>query len=923
MGFFSNLLTFARSRDSTPAPKQKEQTGAQLPENQSRHMNLGGIVGGESVGFNAPPKGTWKTYREIARDATVALAMSKAIQSIVNNHDDWVKRDKDVPDEWVEVCKQTFDPMRRKLIRDASRGIWYGFAPFEIVWGSKEITWRVETKDADGKPIPGESTTKNYIVPTFVKPLLVDRTEFVQNKKGQILGIENKTPQGTTKLDWNYAFVFTNDSEAGDPYGRGRFENIREDWDKGEQAGNRLAQYLRKIAGVLIVVHYPDGQGLDASGSQRPNYWLAKNLAEDVANGKSLLIPNKFMSMVNSAIEGGAVSPAMLEKALGAAGLSDWTVSFMDPGGTDYADGILQVMEYYDKRKVRGLFQPERSLLEGEHGNKSDAISHGKASPLDSETIDAEIAEARNAQLVDRVLANNFGDKAIGTVKAVPQPLVDDSAALNEKITLALIAAPTTAVGMAKKIDVDKTLDSLSIPVNEESRGQVEITLPPDPVAPEDKDAKPDKSTKEMSREDEDVSVILSRWMPGETWDMSGEELEGGEWRTINGAHVYIKDGRAIAGPKNVADKINGKDKVRQTPPHLIGKTHAEIESHGKTTDKPREGFHRIDRDANGNYVGTRDEKGKIEHIAEHAERVKAAKFAPGYKAAHLAKDPNAELQAIAIDSKERPQYKYSDVHNEEAKAGKFARGKEFNRKLPEIRERLKADAAAGGKGSEEAHALRLIDHTGFRIGGEADTGAEKQAYGATTLEGRHVKNEGGKTKVEFVGKKGVDNSHEIHDPEIADELNRRAKAGGKLYNINDAKVRDYLHSIAPGFKVKDFRTAVAYRTAAHEIEGMPTPKTVKDFVAARGKVAEIVSHKLGNTPAVALKDYIDPTVFNKWTGMVANSEQSGLIAEHAKATGLKENEAAKDWIAKNAKKYREDFNKRISKNAAPRKDAA
>lgn len=373
--------------------------------------------------------------------------------------------------------------------------------------------------------------------------------------------------------------------------------------------------------------------------------------------------------------------------------------------------------------------------------------------------------------------------------------------------------------------------------------------------------------------------------------DRDAGELTGGEWRTIRGARVYIKDGVAIAGPKGLVGE-------KGTPNHLIGKSENEIASHGAAPEK-KEGFHSIERDAAGAYKGGN---------AEHEARLKGLKIAPGYTHIHLAEDPAAKLQATYRDSKGRAQYKYSAEHSGQASADKFARADRFAKDMPGIREKIANDP------SEEAAALRLIAATGLRVGGSSDTGAEKQAYGATTLESQHVTPSGnGGATLKFTGKKGVDITHEIADPDVAKEVLARAKSGGKLYNTTDAKTRDFLHKVAPGtdYKVKDFRTHVAATTAKEAMKSIPAPTDEKSLAAGQKKVAEVVAAKLGNTPAIAIKDYIPPEVFAPWHGKVSNLQQADLISKSAAAKGITPDEAAKQWIPKHAASFRTDYKSR------------
>jgi DNA topoisomerase IB len=54
-------------------------------------------------------------------------------------------------------------------------------------------------------------------------------------------------------------------------------------------------------------------------------------------------------------------------------------------------------------------------------------------------------------------------------------------------------------------------------------------------------------------------------------------------------------------------------------------------------------------------------------------------------------------------------------------------------------------------------------------------------------------------------------------------------------------------------------------RTAQAAVDSMPVPTNAKDYKASVMSVAKVVSSKLGNTPAVALTSYINPSVFVPW----------------------------------------------------------
>jgi len=123
----------------------------------------------------------------------------------------------------------------------------------------------------------------------------------------------------------------------------------------------------------------------------------------------------------------------------------------------------------------------------------------------------------------------------------------------------------------------------------------------------------------------------------------------------------------------------------------------------------------------------------------------------------------------------------------------------------------------------ESASVTKLIMSTGIRPGSERDTGAVKKAYGATTLEGRHVIQDKDGVRLAFVGKKGKSLSIPIRDKEVIDMVIQRARSAGpdgKLFNVDDNRLRDYTHTLDGGkFKTKDFRTLLGTRTAIDKIK--------------------------------------------------------------------------------------------------------
>ena len=260
-------------------------------------------------------------------------------------------------------------------------------------------------------------------------------------------------------------------------------------------------------------------------------------------------------------------------------------------------------------------------------------------------------------------------------------------------------------------------------------------------------------------------------------------------------------------------------------------------------------------------------------HLASDEERSKlrlnGKPIPPAWKAVFISDDPKARMLARGIDAAGRAQRIYSAEHIEGSAASKFSRTKELAKRTDELDAALIRD----GKTNSAAAALALIRHFGLRPGSMADTGAKKQAYGATTLQARHVKQypETGRTTLSFVGKKGVKITVSTTDKDIYDLMAfwTSGKSGTDfIFDTNDSRVRAYMTAqIGEGFHPKDLRTLLANVIALRMVSTMRRPTTEAKFKVARNKVADAVAKALGNTRAVTLSSYINPTVFAAWEG--------------------------------------------------------
>jgi DNA topoisomerase-1 len=257
-------------------------------------------------------------------------------------------------------------------------------------------------------------------------------------------------------------------------------------------------------------------------------------------------------------------------------------------------------------------------------------------------------------------------------------------------------------------------------------------------------------------------------------------------------------------------------------------------------------------------------------------EHIKSLKLPPAWTDVRVSDDPKADLLAVGKDAKGRSQYVYSERFQNSQAEAKFARIKELDSKFGSIRKQNKSlQQSSAAREKDNADCAALIMAMGIRPGSESDTKAKVKAYGATTLEGRHVVEKGGAVYLEFTGKKGVAISLPVGDPKLAESLKERASRagqGGKLFpNASEKTLLNHTHTLdGGGFKTKDFRTLLATRWASEQVKLGQPPKNEREYKKRVLDVAKHVSANLGNTPTVALQSYINPAVFAPWRSAIA-----------------------------------------------------
>lgn len=295
-----------------------------------------------------------------------------------------------------------------------------------------------------------------------------------------------------------------------------------------------------------------------------------------------------------------------------------------------------------------------------------------------------------------------------------------------------------------------------------------------------------------------------------------------------------------------------------------------------RRTDPTTPGLRRIRRGRGFSYVDT--EGNPVD--AATRERLQRLGVPPAWKSVWLSPFPNGHIQAVGTDDAGRRQYLYHGEWIATRSSLKHERIRELAVRLPRVREQLARDLRRPELDRDRvlAVALRLLDAGLFRTGGE-EYEQENGSHGVATLRREHVVVSRGDVAFRFPAKSGVLREATVSDPLVAKAITglKRSRTGTDrllCYKAPDGWHEVHAHDVNTRFKelvgeaytVKDLRTWAATVSAAVALAQAPEPVTKRTADRAVRQAVVMVAEHLGNTPAVARRSYVDPTVIDQYT---------------------------------------------------------
>ena len=270
------------------------------------------------------------------------------------------------------------------------------------------------------------------------------------------------------------------------------------------------------------------------------------------------------------------------------------------------------------------------------------------------------------------------------------------------------------------------------------------------------------------------------------------------------------------------------------------------------------------------------DADGRTVRDARLRARFEALAIPPAWTDVWICSSSRGHLQATGTDAAGRRQYLYHPKWHEQRQQEKYERILRFAEGLPDLR-RVTAGHLRRKRLDREkamAAAVRLLDRTNIRLGGEAYA-REHDTYGLATLRSKHLSVEGDTLVLDFTGKGGIDNHAEVTDARLAtvvaemDELPgyevfKYLDEDGDVMDVRSDDVNAYIkEQMGEDFSAKDFRTWAGTVAAAVALSEVGPIEGAKARQRAVARVCRIAAELLGNTPAVCRASYIDPRVID------------------------------------------------------------
>ena len=262
-------------------------------------------------------------------------------------------------------------------------------------------------------------------------------------------------------------------------------------------------------------------------------------------------------------------------------------------------------------------------------------------------------------------------------------------------------------------------------------------------------------------------------------------------------------------------------------------------------------------------------------------EWIESLAIPPSWKKVRISAVKKSKILALGRDAAGKKQYRYNESFVRKRQKQKYNRLISFAESLSAMRKATKShlESTELDKNKVLACMVRLIEQAYFRPGNDQYT-KDNNTYGLTTLRSKHLSYEDGELVFNYVGKSGKEQERHIQDSRLASivrELDE--KPGYRIFKYYENGEKKYIKSkdlneyitqyMGHEYSAKDFRTWAGTFLAALALDKKPLARCKSDKQKHISEAVKEVAKALGNTPAVARANYIDPRVIARYKNSI------------------------------------------------------
>jgi len=362
-------------------------------------------------------------YRKMRKHPTISLARKLSIAPIIRAS--WSLEGEDASDDTMLLAQRAVDELRPRYMAHALRSLYdFGWCAFEQYLGAQE--------GGDTQP------------PLALKPLLNDYVRARVAPDGEFGGVSVRgfVNYGPIILEADQTIFLGLDAEAQNPYGTGNLEIARSTYAAWNEVEGCASRYDAKVAGSFLVLHYPEGQSLDATGNETDNGTLAQSLLETFESSGMVAIADR--------------KPGFLDDANADLPSPEWHFEFIGDSSPRQSS-FIERARYLDALLVRAFGLPERAILEGEFGTKAESVAHQNLALQAMEATHEFLTQEFETQALQPYLRLMVGPDAAATVRLNPGPINRETSLWKRSLVEKIIAARPEVV------DLDALLDEVDL----------------------------------------------------------------------------------------------------------------------------------------------------------------------------------------------------------------------------------------------------------------------------------------------------------------------------------------------------------------------------------------------------------------------------------------------------------------------------